>query len=512
MDNNSEMAIIAQAPGATWRYWNEQSQVDLCYMDMSGVLQSLDPRAMTSAGLTSPILTPAYVTNNNFSGASSNMLSSSQQFHQSISPYGYTSFSNGTSTTILPTYGANYIQQRALPRLIQHDSEEIRDLTMAKHSIPRGFITETQSLSPSIQPEKPELICKAPRSSESYISSIPEARKTISSNIRIDGTTEAEFGTDVDTLMKMIQSKTQVSSAQPDSSFSFEDQNMPLSSIYRSKHEASSQHKLIFGKLQEEKHTTTIRKKRFQCTIANCKKRFLQKVHLEIHQRSHNGDKPYVSTIRGALLLGAISNNLKACNVPDCNRSFSQQGNLTRGNLKSHQNKYHTATLRRLTNRFANISDADKITSADKELWEYFAALYKNSNKGIKGRGKDHRVSLVTQHALPTHPTSPSYASSSLSSLSSASTPQTKFEPRQTYTMNHTHNPILRPAHHGLPLLNDIVSMGSAPMIHMGMNHAHNQHSFAELQGSMRQYKERPAEACANVMEWMESEGRVFGT
>jgi len=29
----------------------------------------------------------------------------------------------------------------------------------------------------------------------------------------------------------------------------------------------------------------------------------------------------------------------------------------------------------------------------DRELWGYFAALYKNSNKGIKGRGKDRKIS-----------------------------------------------------------------------------------------------------------------------
>lgn len=29
----------------------------------------------------------------------------------------------------------------------------------------------------------------------------------------------------------------------------------------------------------------------------------------------------------------------------------------------------------------------------DRKLWEYFATLYKNSNKGIKGRGKDRRIS-----------------------------------------------------------------------------------------------------------------------
>ena len=45
----------------------------------------------------------------------------------------------------------------------------------------------------------------------------------------------------------------------------------------------------------------------------------------------------------------------------------------------------------------------------DKELWEYFASLYKNSNKGIKGRGKDRRIS-----------TAPSSAASSSASYNSA--------------------------------------------------------------------------------------------
>jgi hypothetical protein len=33
------------------------------------------------------------------------------------------------------------------------------------------------------------------------------------------------------------------------------------------------------------------------------------------------------------------------------------------------------------------------MTPHDRKLWEYFATLYKNSNKGIKGRGKDRRIS-----------------------------------------------------------------------------------------------------------------------
>lgn len=37
------------------------------------------------------------------------------------------------------------------------------------------------------------------------------------------------------------------------------------------------------------------------------------------------------------------------------------------------------------------------MNSEDVELWEYFSLLYKNSNKGIKGRGKDRRVSSTSK-------------------------------------------------------------------------------------------------------------------
>ena len=42
--------------------------------------------------------------------------------------------------------------------------------------------------------------------------------------------------------------------------------------------------------------------------------------------------------------------------------------------------------------------EGDAVSSADKELWEYFATLYKNSNKGIKGRGKDRRIFSVSKN------------------------------------------------------------------------------------------------------------------
>lgn len=32
----------------------------------------------------------------------------------------------------------------------------------------------------------------------------------------------------------------------------------------------------------------------------------------------------------------------------------------------------------------------------EKSMWEYFVGLYKNCNKGIKGRGKDRRISNMS--------------------------------------------------------------------------------------------------------------------
>lgn len=67
-------------------------------------------------------------------------------------------------------------------------------------------------------------------------------------------------------------------------------------------------------------------------------------------------------------------------------------GLTTRGGNQSHQNKFHAASLKQLTEKFANLREDAPVAAADRELWEYFATLYKNSNKGIKGRGKDRKI------------------------------------------------------------------------------------------------------------------------
>lgn len=65
--------------------------------------------------------------------------------------------------------------------------------------------------------------------------------------------------------------------------------------------------------------------------------------------------------------------------------------------------------------------EGDTVSAMDKELWEYFATLYKNSNKGIKGRGKDRRIFAISKEDVGVKKESRSRSSSS-SSLSRNST------------------------------------------------------------------------------------------
>ncbi|RKP28729.1 hypothetical protein METBISCDRAFT_1429, partial [Metschnikowia bicuspidata] len=160
--------------------------------------------------------------------------------------------------------------------------------------------------------------------------------------------------------------------------------------------------------------------KALQCSY--CGKVFTRSTHLEVHVRSHIGYKPYQCSV--CLKRFTQGSNLQthkrlhtgtkpfSCSV--CNRSFSRKGNLAAhilthkkvkpykceldgcdklftqlGNLKSHQNRFHLLTLNRLTHTLAIMGSDDLalLPPEEKLLLEYFAKLYKNLNKGIRGRG-----------------------------------------------------------------------------------------------------------------------------
>ena len=59
---------------------------------------------------------------------------------------------------------------------------------------------------------------------------------------------------------------------------------------------------------------------------------------------------------------------------------------------QTHQNKAHKNTLRRLTILFSEVARKGGVPEEHQELFDYFRLHYKNSNKGIRGRGKARTV------------------------------------------------------------------------------------------------------------------------
>lgn len=371
-------------------------------MDISGLIQSYDSRTASSAPVNRAIMAPQYVPNTQYTSApSSNLVPPHQNTQQN--PFSYNPYAGGSINVLVPVpaFANNYIPQRPPPRLTQPDSDGNRG-PYARNDR-HGFVEELHSQSPPIKPEphwNPPVT-----NSPSYTSN---NTKTISPITPTSGSNEITFKTEVDTLMKTIQTKSQ--SSQPQKSSPVE-QSRPVDGASRSKDD----------------------KKRYVCTIENCSKSFYQKTHLDIHERSHTGDKPYSCTQPGCGRTFSQLGNLKThqrrhtgerpYQCETCGKRFAQRGNVRAhrivhdqakpylcrlddcgkqftqlGNLKSHQNKFHAPTIRDLTAKFASMKDGDIVNAADKGLWEYFANLYKNSNKGIKGRGKDRKVGPNTMN------------------------------------------------------------------------------------------------------------------
>lgn len=95
--------------------------------------------------------------------------------------------------------------------------------------------------------------------------------------------------TRVDTLMRTIQAKTVRPRTQECAS--------PISVGFSRGTDAAYNHDSLNGSREWDPRSGSCSndKKKYACDWPSCDKRFFQKTHLGIHQRSHNGSKPFVS-------------------------------------------------------------------------------------------------------------------------------------------------------------------------------------------------------------------------
>lgn len=266
-------------------------------MDISGIIQSYDSRATSSAALARTVMAPQYGHSQPYNGTTSNTLVGSQQQIQQ-NPFGFGgAYSMATPNGMSPAFAnMNYIQQRPLPRLMQQGTDGSRGVSYTRNDR-QGFVEEHQSRSPPI---KQEPHWNGPTRSPTFTS--PKT-KTITSPLP-NSTTDINFGTEVDTLMKAIQAKSQTGPPQQSSPITqsrpvvgtrFTPPYVQAVSQVGMQTVEENKFKLTDEDLQDEASSPKGGKKRYVCTIEGCSRSFYQKTHLDIHIRAHTGDKPYVS-------------------------------------------------------------------------------------------------------------------------------------------------------------------------------------------------------------------------
>ncbi|TDZ13106.1 Asparagine-rich zinc finger protein AZF1 [Colletotrichum spinosum] len=398
------MALTEQsaAPQAWGRWQQHHAGHDYAMMDNSTFVP-YDSRAATSGPMNGAIMAPQYMVGNHYNvGPMQNMgHPCPTQNHFTYAHY--------------DSPPANMSMSYRMPA---HQERQMMPVAAPDQEIPRASSYPQESLS-----AQNDRHGSPSARSESKLSMPKTPHPLNTKDIKFNKPTSADpvnFTTAIDTLMKAIQKR-----ADSDDIV----KGVPEIDQATKPEPRSPQAAAPAPQMETVMETTDAPKpKKYVCDVDGCGKSFYQSTHLDTHKRAHTGEKPYacnwprcgrtfsqpgnlkthmrrhtgekpfrceqcskVFAQRGNLQTHmATHTNAKpfVCKLDDCNKMFTQ-----RGNLKNHQNKYHEETLMKLTDWIVSLSDIDALSDEDREKYWYFANLYKNSNKGIKGRGKDRRVS-----------------------------------------------------------------------------------------------------------------------
>ncbi|WYZ38798.1 hypothetical protein EsH8_III_000712 [Colletotrichum jinshuiense] len=443
------MALTEQtATPQAWGRWQQQhAGHDYAMMDNSTFVQ-YDSRAATTAPMNGAIMAPQYMVGAHYGVAP---MPTMGHHCPTQNHFAYAQYDSSPANMNMPF------------RLPAQQERPIMPVAAPEHDVPRASSYPQES--PSAQNDRQ----RSPSArSEAKLNTSKTPHPLNTKDIKFNKPTSADpvnFTTAIDTLMKAIQKRhdsEDIVKGVPETEQVVKPE--PKSPKPEPAPSTSSS--------TPAEPTDAPKTKRYVCDVDDCGKSFYQSTHLDTHKRAHTGEKPY------------------ACNWPRCGRTFSQPGNLKthmrrhtgekpfrceqcskvfaqrgnlqthmathtnakpfvckldncnkmftqRGNLKNHQNKYHEKTLMEMTDWIVSLTDIDSLSDEERETYWYFANLYKNSNKGIKGRGKDRRVSnrvSKSRTAPSSYPVKRVPGPASLAAYSSKRLP-----PPEQYMQHHQH-------------------------------------------------------------------------
>ncbi|KAL6854170.1 hypothetical protein J3F83DRAFT_487236 [Trichoderma novae-zelandiae] len=419
------MALAAQQQSqANWGRWPQQIPQSFPMMGSPGFLP-YDPRAHPGSQMQRQVSTQ-YLVNSNYNQPPMPAVSTPQ--YQLPGAFSYVPYHSPPPSTPLGSPFRSEFPEHPVARMTnstvdQRHSQAMRDYQPYSPVSRRGSISSVAT-KPSTAPVTPGLAtpgsvasspdAQSPITPNALVASQLVSSKTLTYNETIHPVDGVNFKTDIDELMRVIQ-KTQAT----------EECQQILTPAQTPRNCATDTPVL--------RTQTGKPRKQWVCDGPNCGKAFVQKTHRDIHRRTHTGHRPYVCDMENCGLTFSQRGNLKThirrhtgekpfscaacgkcfaqrgnlrsheethkglkpfvCLLDDCNKSFSQLGNM-----KTHQNNFHKQTLQKLTHMFVQFTEHGEVPRDYQDLFDYFQKHYKNSNKGVKGRGKTRAVAARGPH------------------------------------------------------------------------------------------------------------------
>ncbi|KAG5928027.1 hypothetical protein E4U42_001409 [Claviceps africana] len=398
------MALAAPSASTNWGRWPQQQLPhDFSMMETPGFM-SYESRNTTAAATNTTTTNTTTTSSSSTAPAQRSMASyvvapaftaapmapvSQYQAQNAYTTYAAAAYHSPPPTTPVgsPFRSDRAERHHSVSTGSEADSDPIRSLCRRKSSqISRGRLHS---------PARSDSIVSVARS----IVSNPTANaKTITFNETVDPKDRVNFDTDVDELMKAIQTRAEAHE---------EAVAQTLTPAHTPKADgsvdggSSAQHRQSCSSAPPESRP----KKKWVCDGPNCNKRFVQKTHLDIHRRTHTGRRPYTCEKENCGLTFSQRGNLKThmrrhtgekpyccsicgktfaqrgnvrsheethkglkpfiCRLEDCNKAFSQLGNM-----KTHQNNFHKEALKSLTAMFVEFAQMGEHNAATGILYE----------------------------------------------------------------------------------------------------------------------------------------------